>query len=166
METNIVRRAAVAGGGVFALVAITTGAMAMSSGPAETPATATPAEEPATADDDTTTDDDASQMGLGLCAAGELPELTVERFPDATTPGADTVLEAIQEIAPAAKASADLVQTPFGSADLGAPVWVETGGATYFVDQAPAGGWFASPATLEECTAAVDLEGLQELPAP
>lgn len=161
MKTNIVRRAAVAGGGVLALVAITTGAMAMSSGPAETPVTAANAEEPASAADVTTTDEDGSQMGL--CGEGEVPELTVERHPDETTRGAATVLEAMREITPAAAASDDLVQTPFGSVAQGAPIWVETGGATYVVQQAPAGGWFASPATHDGC---VDLQELQELPTP
>jgi hypothetical protein len=149
MNTNVKRRAAVAGASVLTLVAIGSGAFAWSGGSAGAPATATEVAGSVEATGEGAVPE--GPRGAQLCAAGEVPSLTVEQFPDERTPGAATIVEAIQRIVPSVKSVGDLVQTPLGPASLGAPVWVDVAGATYLVEQAPAGGWHASAASQDGC---------------
>lgn len=151
MRTSILRRIGTAGGGVVALAAIAFGVMAIDGGTSDGEAigTGSPDRYITVAEQEPTTTE-GKEPYMGLCAGDEVPDLKVERFPDAKTRGAPTVLDALQEIVPTAKA-ANVVETPLGPTDKGAPVWVEVAGGTYIVGPAPAGGWFASAATQEGC---------------
>lgn len=150
MKNLMMRRAAAAGGGVLALVAITSGAMAIGGGSSENP---TPSGVAAASDE-------RAAAGPKLCADDQVPRLSVEQHPDEKTPGEATVLEAVQKLVPAVKSADDLVQSPLGPASKGAPVWVEVAGGTYLAEQALAGGWHASPATLDGCD---DLSSFKQL---
>ncbi|WP_229051936.1 hypothetical protein [Aeromicrobium sp. Leaf350] len=154
MKLNVAQRVAAAGG-VFALVAIASSAVAFDG---ESPDSGGPDTVVAASEQEPSPPIEKTAGSL-LCEADEVPDLIVERFPDDKTPGAATVLEALREIVPEATADT-IIETPFGPASKRAPVWVEHAGGTYVVDQAPAGGWFASKATLNGCN---DLSSFKQL---
>ncbi len=91
-----------------------------------------------------------------LCPDGKVPMLDIENFPNGKTVGADSVAAAMASVT-GTEAAAAATYAPIARGNA-APVWVTMGTSSYVVHPTLDGGWFASPATVQECNSIDDLQ--------
>lgn len=84
-----------------------------------------------------------------------MPTLDIARFPGADEVGAASVSAAVADLT--SKAAADRATYLSLAPMSDAPVWVTIDEDTYVVHPLNGGGWFASAATLAECSSIDDM---------